>query len=84
MCRLAGCASLHTLDLGKTRITEVSWASCATLRILDLEDCGVVDLSPLAGCANLHTLNLSMCWALTDVSPLAGCAALHTPCAARR
>ena len=62
---LAGCAMLDSLDLGKTRITEVSWASCATLRILDLEDCGVVDLSPLAGCANLHTLNLSMCWVLS-------------------
>ena len=77
---LAGCATLHTLNLSWCgSLTDVSaLADCEKLHTLDLKYCGrLTDVSALAGCATLHTLNLSHCNQLTDVSALAGCETLR-------
>mmetsp|Transcript_4303 Transcript_4303/g.12987 ORF Transcript_4303/g.12987 Transcript_4303/m.12987 type:complete len:268 (+) Transcript_4303:1308-2111(+) len=77
---LAGCTSLHTLDLSYCyQVTDVSaLAGCATLHTLNLSHCNqLTDVSALAGCASLHTLDLTGAGNVTDL-PLSRCATLHT------
>ena len=50
MSALAGCSSLHTLDLSHTGVTDVSaLAGCSSLHTLDLSCTEVTDVSALAG-----------------------------------
>ena len=77
---LAGCASLHTLDLSFCKgVRDVSaLAGCVTLRSLELDGCvELTDVSALASCVKLDNLDLSGC-ALTNVSALEGLKALRT------
>ena len=77
---LAGCTSLHTLNLSNTNIDDEALKELAklpNLHTLNLSGCsGVTNVSTLAGCASLHTLDLTGCYSVTDVSALAGCANL--------
>ena len=55
---LAGCASLHTLNLRGCELQDLSaLAGCAGLHTLNLSCCSrVTEVSALVGCANLQTL----------------------------
>jgi Leucine-rich repeat (LRR) protein len=74
----ASFAALHTLNLRKTQVSDVSvLESCHALHTLNLSYTLVRDVTALASCPALHTLNLRES-KVRDVSVLESCQSLHT------
>jgi Leucine-rich repeat (LRR) protein len=54
---LASCQSLHTLDIGRTGVSDVSaLAKCQSLHSLDFSHTQVRDVTALAACLSLREL----------------------------
>ena len=76
---LAGMTQLATLDLSRSSVSSLALEFIGTLqsiRNLNLESCGITDITSLGTLSSLESLNLNGNKVAT-IAPLANCTALH-------